>query len=105
MSGTTAPGGNRLASAVSVVGVVLLAGGVAAAIIIRIVTTAIVISGPMQVLSQAAYAGYSISPAKPYVTPYALSDALVPLAFGVAAFGLLVLVVGVAIHSTARRAR
>ncbi len=103
MSSTIPPVRDRASSVVSVIGVALLAAGVVAAIIIRIVTMVSAASGPMQVLGQAAYTGYALAPAKPYVNPYALADALVLVAFGVAAFGLVALVLGVALHATKRR--
>jgi hypothetical protein len=105
MSATISPTRRRLPSVVSVIGVVLLAGGVAAAIIIRLVTMANLASGPMQVLPVKAYASYAIGPASPLTNPYALSDTMVFFAFGVAAVGLLALVLGVALRATRRHPR
>jgi hypothetical protein len=86
-----------------VIGIVLLAAGVVAAIIIRVMTMASAASGPMQTLPEKAYTGFSVGPAAPLANPYALSDTLVIVAFGVAAVGLLVLVLGVALRATRRR--
>ena len=104
MSVTISPTRSRVLSVVSVIGVVLLAGGVAAAVIIRVVTMASVASGPMQVLPVKAYSGYTFGPASTLTNPYASSDTLTLVAFGVAAIGLLVLVLGVALRATRRRA-
>ena len=103
MSGTMSAYRTRTPVVVSVIGIVLLAVGVVAAIVIRVVTTASVASGPMQTLQVQTYTGYAIGPATPLTNPYALSNTLVLVAFGVAAIGLLALVLGVALHATRRR--
>ncbi len=103
MAATISSTRSRIPAVLSVIGVVLLAGGVAVAVIIRVVTIARVTSGPMPVLPEQAYTGYTVAPAVPLTDPYALGNALVFVAFGVAAIGLLALVLGVALHATARR--
>ena len=103
MSGTISATRRRIPSVVSVIGIVLLGAGVVAAVAIRIVTMVSAASGPMQVLQVQAYTGYAVAPAGPLTNPYALSDTLTLVSFGVAAVGLLVLVLGVALHATRRR--
>ena len=102
MSGTISATRRRIPTIVSAIGIVLLAAGVASAVIIRLVTVANAASGPMQVLPVRAYTGYAFGPASPLTSPSGLSATLTFIAFGVAAIGLLTLVLGVALHATRR---
>jgi hypothetical protein len=101
MSGTISAARSRTSAVVSAIGIVLLTAGVVAAIIVTMVSAA---SGPMPVLAVHAYTSY-VWPASSITNPYGVSDTMVLVAFGVAAVGLVALVLGVALHATRRHPR
>ncbi len=99
MSDTSARQRYRALRFVFAGGVILLVGGIATSAIIRVVTTLSAGSRPVQYITEAMYTGYQRVPTNPYV----LEDELMFAFLGVAAIGLLLLAVAVALRVARRR--